>query len=106
MDALGVSANVLSNFSGVNPSQLSQWFKNKINLTFRNTQILNDRMRMLEELAAAAAPLPLNWYNTEMILALGDKLRQGKIKIRVTDEDSVLMAGGMNALAGRLTTAK
>jgi hypothetical protein len=58
-------------------------------------------MEMIEALAAAAAPLPLDWHASEMILALGQKLRSKQLRIQVTDSLANSILGGVSALAGK-----
>ena len=101
MQHLQISLNTVSALSGVNPANLSQWLRGKTSMSFKMTQILNDRMEMIEALAQCAAPLPLDWHATEMILALGQKLRSKQLQIRITDSLSDSILGGVSALAGK-----
>jgi hypothetical protein len=101
LEHLSLSVSLLSGYCGVDASQISRWLRGRERLTFENTQKIDHVMRMLEKLATAVSPVPVHWFNVHLVLALSEKLHQGKLKIRVTDEDSVLIAGGVNALAGK-----
>jgi transcriptional regulator with XRE-family HTH domain len=100
MSCLGVAANVLAEYSGVNKGQISTWLNGKSDLSLEKATALHSWLTKLENVHRSSYPIPVDFADVGRIRTILNRYPDGNLKIKIEDSVATSFLAGYFVLAG------